>query len=102
MSRAFPALPWGAKTSEEAWKILGRWQRLEKTRRLKNNSAGPPRKKVAALPGGTQRDQSSAEQVASIAEESKLFYWALAALSADELVEWLQAEVLGGSGKERR
>ena len=44
MSRA---LPWVANTCEEARKILGRWQRLGKTRRLKNNFAGPPTKKVA-------------------------------------------------------
>jgi hypothetical protein len=84
MSRA---LPWVANTSEEAWKILKCWQRLGKTPRPKNNSVGPPSKKAAASQGRQQRE---------------IFGGSTVALSADELAEWLQAEVLAGSGKERR
>jgi hypothetical protein len=93
---------WLANISQEAQAILDRWARLGKMRRLKINSAGPPPKKVAARTGGTQRDQSSAEQVASIAEESKRFHWALVALSADEFVEWVLQQRLVRFGKERR
>jgi hypothetical protein len=93
---------WLANTSQETRAILDRWARLGKTRRLKINSSGPPPKKVAARIGGTQRDQSSAEQVASIAEESKRFHWALVALSADEFVEWVLEQRLVRFGKERR
>jgi hypothetical protein len=96
MSRAFP---WVANTSEEACKILKCWQRLGKTRRPKNNSAEPPSKRVVAR---DRRHTKRSVFGGRIDCGSKRLHRATVALSADEFAEWLQAEVLAGSGKERR
>jgi hypothetical protein len=100
MSRALPALPRGAKTSEEAWKILKCWQRLGKTRRPKNNSVGPPPKKE----GGPRKEAASqsansTELVARLPEKSKRLRLAIIALDAEELREWLQIEYLGNASE---
>jgi hypothetical protein len=72
-----------ANTCEAARAVLDRWTQLGKRRR-------PPPKKEAALAGGTQRDQSSVNQVASISEDSKRSQWAFVASSAVELGEFQQ------------
>ena len=89
MSSGFPCV---ANTCEEARAVLDRWEQLGKRRR-------PPPKKEAALAGGTQSNNTS-QLVARPIGKSKEIHLALVALSAGELVEWLEIEVLGGLGKE--
>jgi hypothetical protein len=87
---------WLANTSQEAKAILDRWEQLGKRRRES------PKKEAAPCGKAALKSNNAGQLVARIVSKSKEIHWATFSLLADELAEWLQTEILAGTGKERK